>query len=359
MFARHLRGIGCRVTIAATAAVLLRLAEEFRAVAALRNADLGWHETTAFTRALEEQRAATATLLAEEQPDLAILPLPWPNFGLGIQKALEDAETATLVVAHLVPLGIALEETGFVLDYLQRPESWAWTAVSSPAAARLEVYFGLPPGRVLTVPNAVAIGRLGAPLNDVRARIRAELGLGASTRIVLFAGRLDRVKGADLLPKICERLLPDTEIRVVCAGEGPLREELDRASAWLRNLAVIGYRRDLPDIIAASDALILPSRLEGWPLVFQEAVALDCPVVASAAALECLGPAAADVALIAEAGDAAGFAAAIRTLLYDRAIREPLISAAREHNLAYGDSDMWASYMGAMRLIKQWNSQEC
>jgi glycosyltransferase involved in cell wall biosynthesis len=349
MFARHLRGIGCDVTIAAEEAVLSRLGAELGAAAALRRAGLGWRESADFRRALDEQCSAAAAILAEERPDIAILPLPWPNFGLGIQRALEDAGTATLVVAHLVPHEIAPEETRFVSDYLRRPESWAWTAVSSPAAARLEAYFGLRPGRVRTLPNAVDVRRLDAPLDVVRARIRTEFGLGPSARIVLFAGRLDRVKGADLLPEICKRLRPDPEITVVCAGEGPLREELDRASARLRNLKVVGYRGDLHHLIAASDVLILPSRLEGWPLVFQEAAALGCPVVASAAALECLGATAARVALIAEGA----FAAAIRTGLYNGAVRETLIGVARAHALGYGTADMWAGYVGAMRLVGQ------
>ena len=48
----------------------------------------------------------------------------------------------------------------------------------------------------------------------------------------------------------------------------------------------MGHVRDVADWSLAADALLLPSRLEGCPLVFLEAAARRCPVVATAAAVE-------------------------------------------------------------------------
>jgi glycosyltransferase involved in cell wall biosynthesis len=354
MFAAHLHRIGCGVTIAAESDVLSRLTDEFGTMAgvSLQASCLGWREQAEFHQALGGQRSAATALLAKERPDVAILPLPWPNFGLGIQKALEDADVPALVIAHLVPHEIALEEKRFVSDYLRRPESWAWTAVSNPAGARLEEYFGLATDRVWTVPNAVDLEHLGAPAGDLKAKVRAQLGLNPGARIVLFAGRLDQAKGADLLPQICSGLSSEPEIVVLCAGEGALRDELDRASTDARNLKVLGYRRDLHNLIAASDALILPSRLEGWPLVFQEAAALGCPVVASAAALECLGVAAAECALTAETGETANFSAQIITVLNDLTVRERVIHSAKMHVVRYTTRDMWAGYDSLIRSVQ-------
>jgi glycosyltransferase involved in cell wall biosynthesis len=80
----------------------------------------------------------------------------------------------------------------------------------------------------------------------------------------------------------------------------------------------------------AADALLLPSRLEGAPLVFLEAAAHRLPVVATAAALEALGPDAPRLARIA-AHAAADLAAAVEDALADAAGTAARVEAAAAH----------------------------
>ncbi len=120
------------------------------------------------------------------------------------------------------------------------------------------------------------------------AQVRREFGLEATTRLVLFAGRLAPQKGVDVLLRSLD-LLQHVEPGVVTliAGDGPLRTTLEEQarSFGLLGGAVrfLGHREDVPRLLAAADLLVLPSRYEGLPNVVLEAMRFAKPVVATAA----------------------------------------------------------------------------
>jgi glycosyltransferase involved in cell wall biosynthesis len=147
--------------------------------------------------------------------------------------------------------------------------------------------------------------------------------------VLLFLGRLEEAKGADLLPAIGDRL----NVTLAIGGAGSLRGVLEaRALADPRGLfRVLGPLEDPQLWLAGADALLLPSRLEGAPLVFLEAAAQRCPVIASAAALEALGPVAGGMARLVAPSEPAGFAAAAQALLADPAGARPLLDRAERH----------------------------
>ena len=103
-------------------------------------------------------------------------------------------------------------------------------------------------------------------------------------------GRLAEQKGQLLLVEAAARLQdrgPDFELVIV--GDGPLRDELERAidRLGLRDRVRItgfldnqGVRRELE----AARALVLPSFAEGLPVVIMEAMALGRPVIATSIA---------------------------------------------------------------------------
>ena len=100
--------------------------------------------------------------------------------------------------------------------------------------------------------------------------------------VVLAIGRLDPVKGFDLLIQAW-RDVPGE--RLLIAGEGPHRAELERLidTGNMRDrVTLLGHRTDIYHLISAADALVISSRSEGLPLVLIEALQLRCPVVATA-----------------------------------------------------------------------------
>lgn len=140
----------------------------------------------------------------------------------------------------------------------------------------------------------------------------AASGVPASRRALLFVGRLHRQKGLDWFlsacaPTVLDRL-PDHDLLIV--GDGPQRPELQQLVRSLHlddRVHFAGWRADVPQLIAASSVLFLPSRWEGMPNVLLEAMASGRPVLATRTegVLELLGPLADDQSV--DVGDAAAF----------------------------------------------------
>lgn len=128
--------------------------------------------------------------------------------------------------------------------------------------------FGADPDKVVTIPNCVdsTMFREATPQNPVN---------------VIYIGRLTELKGSHQLPyivkAICRRY---RNIRFTIVGGGALEEPLRQA---LKNYPVTFLGRvpneAIPDVLAESSVLILPSFLEGFPLVTLEAHASAVPVV--------------------------------------------------------------------------------
>jgi len=133
------------------------------------------------------------------------------------------------------------------------------------------------PGRVVPMGVDVAAWRGGD-----RASARRALGLNGFT--VLFLGRLIHDKGADRAIDA----LPDG-VELLIAGEGPERAALQARAAsqasargrLARCVRFLGEVRGAQkrDLLAAADALVVPSRLDGAPTVIAEAWSAGLPVV--------------------------------------------------------------------------------
>lgn len=99
----------------------------------------------------------------------------------------------------------------------------------------------------------------------------------------LIVARLVDGKGFDVLLDAVERL-DHIQFSVSIVGDGPLSDQLD-AEISKRGLDGtvfrLGYRDDVPAVMASSDCLVLPSFREGTPRVITEAMATGLPVVAT------------------------------------------------------------------------------
>ena len=113
-----------------------------------------------------------------------------------------------------------------------------------------------------------------------RERARGILGLGEEETIVGWVGRFSEEKGADRLPTLFAD--PSTACSLVLFGDGPLCEPVVASLASLEHLNVqsFGVRRDVGQLLAAFDLIVLPSRTEGMPMVVLEAMAAGTPAIA-------------------------------------------------------------------------------
>jgi len=110
---------------------------------------------------------------------------------------------------------------------------------------------------------------------------RAELGVAADAKLVLFVGRFVEKKGLRVIERVA-RSRPAW--RVILAGRGPI----DPRGWGLANVTVAEGRsgESLAALYRAADLLLLPSVGEGFPLVVQEAMACGLPVVCGAETAE-------------------------------------------------------------------------
>ncbi|MGX2998025.1 glycosyltransferase family 4 protein [Streptomyces sp. JNUCC 64] len=155
------------------------------------------------------------------------------------------------------------------------------------------------------------------------APYKARAELGAVERPLLVAvGSLDEGRGYDTLLDAAHAWLGlDPAPLVVIAGEGPLRAALQRRiEAESLPVRLLGHRRDVPDLLAGADAVLLAARWEARSLVAQEALRSGVPLIATAVGgtPELVG----DAAELVPYGDAVALGQAVVRLLGDRARRQ-------------------------------------
>ena len=315
----------------------------------LEAAPVAWDTARSYEANERRQAEAAAALVAAVQPDAAVLPLPWPTHGLGLQRALAEAGVPVLVVAHLAPA--EPEPEALAAARASRAGPTRWVAVSEPVAARLAACFGLLPGVVSVVTNGVDV-----PPEEPRRRAaaraakRARVGVAGRAPLFVFAGRLEPNKGADLLPAMAERLhLATGGGAIAVLGGGKLARGWDGAAAPPPGLRLVGHVPDVAEWLLAADALLLPSRLEGCPLVFLEAAARRCPVVATAAAMEAFGDDAHAMAAVAQEGSAAAVAERALAALAEPVATRRRAEVAYRHAAAHDAAAMLGQYAGLLR----------
>jgi glycosyltransferase involved in cell wall biosynthesis len=141
---------------------------------------------------------------------------------------------------------------------------------------------GMPEGNLSRIDNGISV-----PLIDAHQRdeIRAEWNLAAGEKLVVQIGRLAKSKRNALLLKAVAGLPGNIPARVVLVGDGEERAALAdyaRSVGIERRVIFAGYRRDAAAVIAAADVLAITSNKEGLPIVLLEAMAVGCPIIATA-----------------------------------------------------------------------------
>jgi glycosyltransferase involved in cell wall biosynthesis len=192
--------------------------------------------------------------------------------------ALNRARTSANHRRHVAQERRALQRARLVLCNSARTVEDVVMAVGVDRARTRLVYYGIDERRFSLVT---------AP---ARAAARGALGIADERPAVLFVGALgDRRKGFDTLFDAWEDLhgRPAWDGLLLVAGAGA------ELSAWRRRAAerlpagsvrFLGYRDDMPDLLAACDLLVHPARYEAYGLAVHEALCRGVPAIVSASA---------------------------------------------------------------------------
>ncbi len=146
---------------------------------------------------------------------------------------------------------------------------------------------GRPP-RVELIPDGRVLARYQHGDGE---RVRRELGVPRESLLVGIVARLEPMKGQDLflrMAAVVARRVPDARFLVV--GDTMNRqqgeylrqlEELSREPPLAGRVSFLGFRDDVPDVLAALDCFVHPSRRGAFVSVLIEAMATGVPIVAS------------------------------------------------------------------------------
>jgi D-inositol-3-phosphate glycosyltransferase len=175
---------------------------------------------------------------------------------------------------------------------------------------------------------------------------RQALGLEASSRIVLFVGRIQRLKGLEVLLRAFARL-GDLDARLVVVGgqrgTGHESREIGRVQHLAAKLGLEDRTRfvgavaheQLPLYYSAADVTVMPSSYESFGLVAVESLACGTPVVATRVGGLSSLVRDGETGLLVPWRDAELFADRLRQVLTDEPLRQHLASQARESVLRF------------------------
>jgi glycosyltransferase involved in cell wall biosynthesis len=189
-------------------------------------------------------------------------------------------------------------------------------------------------------PEKFVVIRLGIDLESrvgdpgAGAELRRVFGIPPERFVVGWIGRMTGIKRVpDVLDSFQRLLDRDVDAQLVLVGDGPERDRLEEQAHQLgiqRRTLFAGYQRDIAPYYELFDALLLPSRNEGTPVVAIESLAARTPVVATRVG------GVPDVVregidgFLAEVGDVEALADALATLARDPDLRARMGEGSRE-----------------------------
>lgn len=157
-----------------------------------------------------------------------------------------------------------------------------YIAVSNENAEKMRETFGVPSERIATIYNAVDLAAFESPgRSDPFPRLTA--ADHPKPPVILTSARLTEQKGHTYLLDAAAEV---PQALFLVAGDGPTRSTLEEKARRLGisdRVRFLGFRSDIPALLASCDVFVLPSLYEGFPLAVLEALAAGKPVVATSA----------------------------------------------------------------------------
>ncbi|MCC7104072.1 MAG: glycosyltransferase [Chloroflexi bacterium] len=181
-------------------------------------------------------------------------------------------------------------------DVERRAVTEADTVIAATSLERdvLVQTYGATPSRIAIVPGGVDLSRF-QPADAGQARAR--LGLPSDQAVLLFVGRIQKLKGIDVLLRAAALLQRTRRVTTVVVGgipgergqrRTPEQREIERLRLLAERLGLANVRfegaveqEQLAHYYNAADVTVMPSTYESFGLVAAESLACGTPVVAS------------------------------------------------------------------------------
>ena len=273
-------------------------------------------------------------LAAREKADIVHAHLYFPAVATALMKATKMSAVPACVTFHNLAYaganrkGMKLAFRRRLAKALYRRGIDVFFGVSAAVAAHYEEAMSLP--HVEVIPNPVDLSEINA-VSAAGCASRNDL-LVLPGRIVQEKGHFDFLQALSLLKD--RGLMP----KVVLAGDGPLRSEVEARVATLDLSEQVSFsgalaHEDMLQLMATAAVVVVPSRYEGFGLTALESMALGRAVIASDAGglPEVVG----DAGITVPAGNAVVLADAIERLLSEPELRNELGRKAADRAKAF------------------------
>ncbi len=113
---------------------------------------------------------------------------------------------------------------------------------------------------------------------------KKELGVDPTLPLVTMIGCLKPQKAPLDYLEVAQLVLEKKDVHFILVGDGVLREKMEKRMDALdlgARFKLLGWRKDIPEILAATDIFALTSLWEGLPRVLPQAMAMGIPIVAT------------------------------------------------------------------------------
>lgn len=143
---------------------------------------------------------------------------------------------------------------------------------------------GLPKHRIDVIYNGIPIEKFRVDKSSQKSKLRQQLNLSPETTLITQVARLDYLKDHTTAIESVAYASRNCSIHLLIVGEGP---ELDTIQTAIEKHSVqdrvhlLGLRKDIPNILAETDILLLTSISEGIPLTLIEGMATGLPIVST------------------------------------------------------------------------------
>lgn len=155
---------------------------------------------------------------------------------------------------------------------------------SDRIAERIAQECHIPPHKITCIPTGIDLERFTPRGSLPDTALQQELGLPPETPLIGIVSVLRSWKGhLDFLEAVARLRDAGTQARFIIAGDGHFRRNVETRIEELNLgevVTMLGYREDVPQVLACLSALVLPSTAhEGVPQIVLQAQAVGCPVI--------------------------------------------------------------------------------
>jgi glycosyltransferase involved in cell wall biosynthesis len=215
------------------------------------------------------QRPAAAMILARRRPDIVHTHLNPAARRIG-------AVAQRLGIPHVLTLHLGYDaHEHAAIDGLVALHTKQREQIPPDFAGAVTIIWNWLPARV-----AAAIAQVRAA--DVE-RLRDGWGADDGTFVFGSVGRLMPEKGMDVLIRAFRQAFAagEAKVRLVIAGEGAQRGELERLAAGDDRIRLVGTQTEIAPYYQAFDAFVSAARFEPFGLAIIEAMGAGCPLIAT------------------------------------------------------------------------------